>query len=448
MARTRKVKTGQDQPQVLPLMRPPNPDSVLEVARRFHADPNSVNFSDLKNCLLSAADWRAISTAYDEAVEAGKTLPELPYYYNPAWFRIANRLGFNIAYQGKAAVNDKAPKHWPGSLPTWQPGMRVKASTNNHVRDLRRNVEGFEDGKSQFLVEFGRLCVVIGDNDNPAHLMLSGSKGESTYSAGLSVLKNLAFKEQESKLERLVFSINTQPQTLRMSGDGSKRGGEVTVLPYESATAGYLQRDGRNMTYQQIRDAVESGETSGIKFVPLDAPIIGETRVSQSQLVQGVKRKLSAKGTVREGEEETAFERFETRKRRKGVSGERPETADKIWYNVREVMTRATANAIFAFGIRHGLTDMVPIRLWGEAADDRRVGFAIGLRSGEALTDADRVRVRANDTADEAAEAETATPRKRGRPRKAEATAPASSAPAADEAATVPTNKELATVGG
>jgi hypothetical protein len=312
--------------------------------------------------------------------ESVKNIPSVPAQHQPVLIAAAKALGMNFAYAGQPARAKRQPSSWPSDLPSWKPGYTIGTAggRSQALKDVRRNVVD----PDTHLVQLGSFQYVIGDDKRSAVFSLHGSKGESTYAFNVYAVKSLAFRGREKDLANLVFQINNSVATVPTSGDGTSPGCQVVYLPNQVATAGYLMRDGKTMTYAQIAKAAEAGDAKGIRFKPLSDPIIGNG-VTQRQLLAAVRKMMDAKATA-DADGKTAWARW-----LEAYMNDEEAALDAIWTNA-QVQTRNNPMVLYCFGLRNSVTDMPLAIVFGDDRHDKRITCIVGQRCGDELTASSR----------------------------------------------------------
>jgi hypothetical protein len=380
----RTKKDSDSKRSVICMFRPAPVDHVLALAKRVEAG-EEISIADLQ-VRLSAAE-------YDAAYKAEKT----PCLYNPALVQMASAKNCLFALDGQAKTHVEKPDNWPSAL-NWVEGRYVGEYRTLHENDLRRNVID----RDKNLIEHGAWCLVLGDSDQPAIMALHGSVGDNTFAHIARAAKSLAFKGQYDKLANLFIRLNTAACKVAMTGDGCGAQ-EVVVFAYQVGTPGYVERDGKRLSADQIRKAfkldengklVDSDGIKGLKWVPLTEVIIG-TPFTAAALVSRVKQTLGAKGTIREAETMTGLARYENRNsRRSEIADNRQDLDTGIVTNIG-TMTRNALQVAFPFGGRHSFTGSgIYFNCFGATRKDKRFNVALGVRCGVELSAAAREAVR------------------------------------------------------
>lgn len=413
-----KSKSKSENRPAVQMFRPMQPKPLYELAQRVEAgfaasdeyNYGDVSMGDLNGSRFSAAE-------YKELFEKGRT----PALYHPALVSIAKGMGCDFGLIGQESKRNKAPKNWPSALGEWKPGRYIGPFRTNHDKDLRRNVTDPDNN----LVESGQWCIVLGDSDKPAIFNVNGSTGDNSYAHNCLAAKSLAFAGMGNKLGNLFIRLNTKARIVKMTGDGNG-GAEVVCLAYQAGEPGYIERDGKKLTADQVRKAfkmdddgklVDSDAVKALKWVPLDEPIIGQP-FTYSQLVQKVAKSMDTNRTVREGEKATAWDRYGKRKsRRSEEKGNRQSREEGVVTNMR-TQTRTAPQVSFCFGLRHALSGSgIFYACWGDTRDDKRFNVALGVRCGDELTEADRKRVGAAAEAAKVSEPKAAKPKRQPKPK-------------------------------
>lgn len=309
-------------------------------------------------------------TSYNAMLEAGKTPNPITPIYDPAFVEAVKNGGYRIAYMGQAK---EQPADWPSSLGAWSEGHKIADSIRLcHRRDLRKYVVDPE----QNLVTINGETYIIGADDIPAPYVVNASK-TGNYGANLIVGKRLSFDNASAADKRTlsvaVARLNKAVEAVKLD-DGTK-GAVIHYLPYQLASWGHFERDGKAMTYKQIRAAIEKDETKGMKWVA-DKDAIGGDPISDSQLWQGVKRVMSLAGTKND-EGLTAIDRFAQRQTAEGK-----QTSDKAWDNLN-VQCRNQPFALTCLGHASAQTGVPPVQMRAEDnASIPLIRFVYNVRLG------------------------------------------------------------------
>jgi hypothetical protein len=405
------------------LIAPVRVEHLLEVAQKMEAG-ETVTVGDVNGGRISLTEYENLWGKYDEktdtytegsmnaALYAGKPsnlVPSLPAKHQPVLLAAAKSIGMTFAGLGQPSRRDVQPENWPAHLPGWKAGYTINQSLGRPqtAKDIRRCVED-----DRFIVKIGNSEYVIGDDGQSAIHVFHGSNGEGTYAFNVRAIKSLAFRGREAEIANLVFQINSKIVVERWIGDRTK-GAELVFLPNMVATAGHLVRDGKELTPGQIVKAIESENTTGIRFKALSEPIVGSP-VSKAALVAAVKKSMSAKATLDDANT-TAWDRF------CGGDGSNDEgKGDAVWYNA-SVQTRNNPASLNCFGLRSAALHM-PIVMTGDR-HTKHVTCIIGIRCGDEFARQGRETAEVTEAADEAevvVEAEAKPKRKAAKADKAD----------------------------
>lgn len=391
MAKSSKSKgAGKRQPRpksdaIANIMRPHKHDEVLAIAEKLQSG-DDIGIGVINGALMSqdevAAEFKAYNDAMDkyneacdEAAASGKDEPALPAFpsitpvYDPVIAEAINRLNCRVAMQGQASKHTKEPADWKSNLGTWKEGRYIDDAgvRMNHIRDLTRNVIDPEAN----LVKLGTWTFLIGDDTTSAILNASPSKS-GNYAANLLAAKRLSLADAKG-LSNIVARFNNAITTLNLD-DGTKPGGCIHFLPNQLATWGYLERDGRRLNYSQIRKAAEAGET-GIKFVELEEPIVGES-FGKTKFYSTV-QKVMALAATRDEAGKTAWDRYEQRgEKAKGANNEL-----NVWRNLF-VQMRVSPSVWMCFGFENLQWGITPVSHFGDSLDEQLVRLVVGVRLG------------------------------------------------------------------
>lgn len=367
------------------IMRPHRHEDVLAIAEKLQTG-DDISISAINGALMSqdevAAEFKAYNdamdkynTACDEAAAAGKDAPAPPAFpsitpvYDPVVAEAINKLNCRVAMQGQASKHTREPADWKSNLGAWKEGRYIDDAgvRMNHIRDLTRNVVNPEAN----LVKLGAWTFLIGDDTTSAIFNASPSKS-GNYAANLLAAKRLSLADSKG-LGNIVARFNNAITTLNLD-DGTKPGGCIHFLPNQLATWGYLERDGRRLNYSQIRKAAESNET-GIKFVELDEPIVGES-FGKTKFYSTV-QKVMALAATRDDTGKTAWDRYEQRgEKAKGANNEL-----NVWRNLF-VQMRVSPSVWMCFGFENLQWGITPVSHFGDSLDEQLVRLVVGVRLG------------------------------------------------------------------
>lgn len=308
-----------------------------------------------------------------------KSVPAVPAAHQPVLLLAAKKLGMTFAFVGQAKRAVHQPDPWPSHLPAWKEGYTVgdAGGRAQAIKDVRRNVTD-----EKYIVKVGTYEYVIGDDKSNAIHNIHGSKGDNNYGWNVRAVKKLAFRGRDKEIANIVFQINNGISTVPWEGDRTT-GSELVMLPNMIATAGYLVKGGKTLTYAQIREAVESGNTKGIRFKVLSKPIVGNA-VTRAQLVAAVKKMMQANSTNEKGN--TAWDLFVKSQKGKTQDDKIAKAEHNIWYNVESVQTRNNPLVTYCFGLRNSVIHQPLATVYGDDRNDKRITCLIGLRCGDQTT--------------------------------------------------------------
>lgn len=342
-------------------------------------DPNSgLMTSKQYDDLLDAA-------AAEDAVEV-----VVPTKYNPVQVSAAHALNCRTLRRGQVKLHPNPPKGWDEkTFGPWhdiwedEDGKPIKEPSGMFFDDdlpRRAHADQATDlvTDENAILTFGNMRVVCGDgtHNGAAAFLIRAHKG-GNYGRGDEARKRLSLAGIK-EVRNVVFKIEDRPNNggawVMKSRwvNGNRVIKEVPFMPGQVLTAGHLYKgEGKKpLDAKDIRKL--DGDTKGLKFKPLDKPIVGKAipfaalwgDISQDK--KGVAA-LKARGG-RSDEYEAA----------------KPE--DKTLTNLRTT-SRTSPHARFAFGFRSVQADMVPwIKAQGEARiedGDFSMGVVIGSRSAD-----------------------------------------------------------------
>jgi len=352
--------------------RPRKPGTVLALAENG-GDPNKGR--------MSPQDYRKAFDAFANDDGPGIVL------YQPALMEVAAKGSGQIATCGRGKSQ---PDNWnDGQLGKWssvtdedgkvKSGDVINKVRLHHNRDLRKRC-----------VEGG--CVEV-DGIGPVVLGFDAINPQTTgnYAHIIAAAKAACF-EGEKQTAKLVGLINSAPcdETL-------EHGGTITWGAYNAIDWGYLVKGGKRLSHEQIAKS----DGKGVTFEALDEAIVG-TPVSVSKLVTAVKNAMSKAGTKRDGEDQTAWDRF---------GYEDADAARKAVEQNITTLTRFDPRSMGCFGLRNVQTGIPFFFTFSEDGETKMVNMVIGCRLpldySETQWDAN-ARVKENAPADE-----TPAPKKR-----------------------------------
>ncbi len=383
------------EPPFVDLLKPREVDAMLALGQLI-VDGKTLKQSDFNKGRMSAKAIRDEITAYNDAVdvnadrvEAGNDpmpLPSTALLYQPVLVEAGMRYGGRFVYAGQQSSQTTAPKDWPTDIvgewrvPVGKPddedydegslGWKLGTGRKCHESDHRRNVVN----RAENVLTVGMFEYVVGTKDVPALFLHNASKTGS-YGAVTACGKRLSFADNPA-LANLVGQFNSKCEAITV--DDGTVGARIVILPNMLVRWGYIAKGDKRLTNLQIRKAVETDGGKGLKFVALEAPIVGKG-FTKSQLWQAVKRVMSLKGTIRDEEDgRTALERFEGRPPR---SDKKTETPDKVWDNFK-VICRTAFNGVFPFGVRAGTGQCPPVIFYGDKLTEEMGRFVCGVLTG------------------------------------------------------------------
>lgn len=350
MSRTARSRSN----VALDLIRPINPDVLFNLATQYVSNGNTVNG-------INPSD-----------LNQGRTNDEKLAIHQPVLLQLATELGMSAAISGHENRRNQKPAMWDDSLPEWQSGFGINQNITSHgIKDICKNV----DNPGKHLVQIGNSKFVIGNSGTSAINILQSSDGQTNYAINLQVLKALCFKNED--VQNLVYRINNSVDRLTVTGTANQP--VVVMLPNQYATAGYLTRNGNQLTYAEIQNAVETNNASDIEFVALANPIVGR-KISKTDFLNAVKNLMQ---NVKRDDGSTMWDNWL-------ADSDESAVLAKIWNNVSVVQTRSNPESLHCFGWRCAVADTVIARGYGNTRDEQYITMLIGVRSGDSYTEADR----------------------------------------------------------
>jgi len=389
-SKTKKGKKDKKQSKpkstvIVDFRRPRKPGAVLALATNG-GDPNKGR--------MSPQDYMKAFTAYAEGSSPGIVL------YQPALAQIAADGSGLVATCGRGKSQ---PDNWnEGQLGKWsnvtdedgsvKSGDVINKVRLHHNKDLRKRC-----------VEGG--CVTI-DGIGPVVLGINAINPQTTgnYAHIIAAAKAACFSD-EKQTAKLVGLINDAPcdETL-------EHGGTITWAAYNAIDWGYLTRSGKRLTHEQISKIADGGNADGVEFEALDEAIVG-TPISVSKLVTAVKAAMSKAGTKRDGEDETAWDRF-------GYESD-DEATQAVEQNIA-TLTRFDPRSMGCFGLRNVQTGIPFFFTFSEDGQTKMVNMVIGCRLPTAYAETQwDANARVKAATPEATEDATPAPAKPKRTRKA-----------------------------
>jgi hypothetical protein len=386
----KKQSKPKDQQSVCNLLLPVKVEHAQMLAQRLVAG-EKITVGDINGGRFSAAERKALwgepdadgnypQGSMNHALENElKTVPSVPAMHQPVLLIAAKRLGMTFAFAGQPSKKNSQPANWTSHLPEWVPGYTVdeRGGRTMSPTDIRRNVTG-----DDYLIKVGSHEYVIGDDKSNAVYNLNGSKGDSNYAWNCHALKRVSFRGRESELANLVFQINNAVVVEPHTGDRTS-GSPMVYLPNMLATAGYLVRNNKTLTYAQIAKAIEAEDTKGIRFKALTEPIVG-TPVTAQAFTAAVKKAMSARSAV-DDKGNTAWDRFVRSQTSSGGETKEDRALTRSWENAL-VQTRTDVTVPNCFGLRNSVMHQPIAVAYGDDRADKRLTVIIGLRCGEELT--------------------------------------------------------------
>lgn len=327
----------------------------------------------INGAIMSQTAFSKEITEHQKAQESENStvIPSVTPLYDPVVADAIRRLNCRVAIQGQASKHTKVPGDWrDGPLGVWKAGRYIDDAIRvHHIKDLTRNVVDPEKN----IVQIGSHQYLIGDEDTSAVVNASPSK-TGNYAANILACKRLSLSESKG-LNNIVAQFNNHVVAETLD-DGTTPGGVVHFLPNQLATWGYLEREGRRLTYAQIRKFVEGEDVSETKFVRLLEPIVGEG-FTQSKFTTTVQRLMQLASTKND-EGLSAWDRFSNR----GSDGKSNDNKDgSVWRNLF-VQMRLSPHSWQCFGFENLQWGIAPVSYFDDDIDNQLVRLVVGVRLG------------------------------------------------------------------
>lgn len=358
-------------PHVFNFLRPMTAEAALEFGQSVAAGKTP----DPTRGIISAKEYVQIYDARDAALEAGTKLPSAPYRYQPLVFQAA--VGGTVIVSGKESRFDRKPRNWDDKFGEWRKGMGIGTVRRCHKPLLRSLVVNPDEN----MIKIHSYEYVIGTPADTSAVFIVNASKTGNYGANIMAAKVLSF--DGVNVNNLVAQVNNDFWTERVE-DGTQPGPEIAWGPGMCVKQwGYLVRNDKRLTYAQIRKSIADGELTGIKFEPLEQPIVGKG-FTKSPFWAEVKRAMSLASTKRE--DLTALDRFAERDTKEEVP-----TSDKAWRNLVDVQCRVVPDETFPFGFFSSQTGIVPVAYYNDEMEElgrmiigSRIGYGYRESSHEA----------------------------------------------------------------
>lgn len=340
--RGRKAKP-QGTGAVVDFRRPRDPNVILDIL---------ANGGNVNRGRLSPQDYRKAYDAFAAGTGPGIVL------YQPALMEVAADGRGLVAACGRGTSQ---PANWHDSLGRWNSvtdadgkvtgGDVVNPVRLHHSRDLRKRCI---DGGCVEVNGVGTLVLGI-------HAINPQTTGNYAYI--VEVAKMQVFASENPQLAKLVGLINPTPEIETL-----ENGGEIVWAAHNAIDWGYAVRNGKRLSHEQISKL--PADADGVTFELLESPIVG-TPIAVSKLVTAIKSAMSKASTKRDGETETAWERF-------GYDSDDAARA-AVEQNIT-TLTRFDPRSLGCFGLRNVQTGIPLFFCFDEDGETRMVNMAIGSR--------------------------------------------------------------------
>jgi len=317
--KTRNVTPKIDCPHVAIMTRPHSTQSSCRLAARTTAfiEQHTAWKADVRKAFADGKDLPVFPaskipnpntgitsrSAYEKMVDSfnDEGGNDFPPSYNPVLVDLVHRLGCASLRRGSVKNHSAPPADWneeeygswyhtdvvDGETVQTPSGWYFDSKPPRHCHAKRAEMLIDEPDKNILVFDGVRYVVGTGTHDGAACFLIWQTKG-GDYRLGDEARKRMSLAGNKD-VRNVVFRIEDTPTegggvVVQGRWDGIS---EMVYLPGQVLTAGCLHNDDGVMTAKDIRGL--SDDVTGLKFVPLSAPIVGKA-VAWSKLWAEISR--------------------------------------------------------------------------------------------------------------------------------------------------------------